>query len=56
MTPKRVHMAKLVRNDGAVVALCVFPELRVINLRRATWTTRPEAVTCPRCLHLLEAP
>jgi len=52
---KRVHMAKLIRSDGAVVALCVFPALRVIDLRRSTWTNRPWAVTCRRCRAKLAA-
>jgi hypothetical protein len=52
---KIVHRGKLVRADGAVVALCVYPALRVIDLRRATWTNRDEAGTCPRCRRIARA-
>lgn len=50
---RRYHMAAKIRSDGHVSALCFDPP-RAIDLRRACWTMRPEAVTCPRCLSLLK--
>lgn len=47
------HMAHLVREDGAVSAFCSPDPYRPIDLRRATWTNRPEAVTCRKCLRML---
>jgi hypothetical protein len=44
----------LISDDGAVSALC-FAAPRAIDLRRATWTNRREAVTCPKCRRLLAA-
>lgn len=54
--PKKrtVHRADKIRSDGAVSALC-FSAPRAIDLGRATWTNRDEAVTCPKCLRILEA-
>ncbi len=49
---KKVHMAGKTRGDGAVSALCAKVP-RAINLKQATWTLRPEAVTCQACLLLL---
>lgn len=46
---KAVHRAKHIREDGSVSALC-FRTPRAIDLSRAGWTNRWEAVTCPRCL------
>jgi hypothetical protein len=48
---KPYHMANLFGPNGEVSALC-FPRPRPIDLRRATWTLRWEAVTCERCLAL----
>jgi hypothetical protein len=45
---KKIHYAKGIREDGAVSALC-FVSPRAINLKVATWTNRPEAVTCGDC-------
>ena len=42
------HMAGKIRGDGAVSAIC-YTKPMAINLRLASWTNRPEAVTCPRC-------
>lgn len=42
------HKARFIRGDGAISALC-FKTQRPINLRLASWTNRPEAVTCYRC-------
>lgn len=52
--PKPVHRAKLIGEGGCVSPLCA-PRPRAINLRRATWTLRDEAVTCKRCLAKLAA-
>jgi hypothetical protein len=49
---KIYHRAKHIRSDGAVSALC-FKTPRKINLKRALWTIRDEAVTCRKCLKLL---
>lgn len=46
---KPVHFAQAIRADGAVSALCA-PRPRRIDLTRAIWTIRREAVTCKRCL------
>jgi hypothetical protein len=48
---KPYHMAKLFREDGGVSPLCA-KRPRKIDLMRATWTFRWDAVTCPRCLAL----
>ncbi len=50
---KLYHMADKINARGGVSALC-YAEPRVINLRRARWTLRPEAVTCPACRKKLE--
>lgn len=53
--PPRVrvrHMAKGIREDGAVSALC-FRSPRAIDMRRSSWVMRAEAVTCPKCLKAL---
>jgi hypothetical protein len=44
--PKVIHLAGMMRDDGAVSAACS-PKPRPIDLRRATWTIRRDAVTCP---------
>jgi hypothetical protein len=49
--PKPVHYANLMREDGAASALC-FAKPHPIDLRRASWTNRREAATCPKCLRL----
>lgn len=49
---KTVHKASLVREDGAVSPLCA-KSPRPIDLSRATWTLREEAVTCKRCGSIL---
>lgn len=46
---KLIHRASLINGHGRVSALC-FNEPRAIDLVRATWTNRDEAVTCKRCL------
>lgn len=50
---KKYHKAALIRADGGVSALC-FKRPRAIDLRRALWTLRDEAVTCPKCLKVLQ--
>jgi hypothetical protein len=45
------HRATKIREDGSVSALC-FKSPRAIDMRRATWTIRDEAVTCPKCLEV----
>ena len=52
MRPKRVHRARLLRNDGAVSALC-FKLPQRVNLKRANWTICDELVTCRKCLKLI---
>ena len=51
---KVYHMANKIQAGGAVSALC-FKKPQAINLMRSSWTIRPEAVTCPKCLKLLAA-
>jgi hypothetical protein len=51
---RKVHRADKVAENGGVSALC-FKRPRAIDLSRASWTIRPEAVTCPRCKKLQEA-
>ncbi len=46
---KIVHRAGKGRFNGDVSARC-FKRPRAIDLRRASWTLRAEAVTCPKCL------
>jgi hypothetical protein len=49
---KFYHRAHLMDDRGNVSALCFkFP--RAISGRRASWTIRDEAVTCPKCLTVL---
>jgi hypothetical protein len=49
------HMAKLLRSDGKAVSPLCAEKPRRINLSRELWTIRPEAVTCKRCLAILQA-
>ena len=51
---KVYHYAAKIRDDGAVSALCYRPP-RKLNLATASWTNRPQAVTCVKCLALLAA-
>ena len=50
---KLYHMAKKINSNGEISALC-FIKPRAIDLNRALWTLRKEAVTCPKCKMLLE--
>ena len=49
---KKYHMAHKLNGKGGVSALC-FKKPRAIDLTRALWTNRPDAVTCEKCLALL---
>lgn len=51
---KVYHFATKVSASGDVSALC-FKVPRAINLKRALWTNRAEAVTCPKCKLALAA-
>ena len=52
MTAEKIyHRAGKIRPDGAVSARC-FKRPRPIDLSKASWTFRPEAVTCPKCIAL----
>jgi hypothetical protein len=46
---KIVHMAKLISSTGGVSPWCAKTPRR-INLKKALWTNRWEAVTCARCV------
>lgn len=48
------HRGYLVNQRGGVSALC-FKSPRAISLGKATWTNRDEAVSCPKCLKVMEA-
>ncbi len=48
MSGKVYHMAALIDRNGNVSPLCA-AKPKPINLKKATWTNRREAVTCPRC-------
>ncbi len=50
---KKYHMASKVAQHGGVSALC-FVKPRSIDLGRASWTNRPEAVTCIKCLRAMK--
>jgi hypothetical protein len=45
---KVVHRGALITERGDVSALC-YARPHPINLKMATWTIVPKAVTCPRC-------
>lgn len=47
-----VHMAAGLSRNGDVSARC-YRRPRPINLKRATWTLRLSAVTCPRCKKII---
>lgn len=50
--PKTYHRGDKINQHGGVSALC-FAKPRAIDLRRALWTNRDEAVTCPKCRLIL---
>lgn len=49
--PRVCHKAAFMNGDGDVSALCS-KSPRAIDMKRATWTTGWEAVTCKKCLKL----
>lgn len=49
---KTVHMADKINERGDVSAKCFLVPKR-IDLKRATWTIRPGAVTCRHCKRIL---
>jgi len=55
MRMKKYHMASLVGEDGQVSALC-FKRPHPIDLKKALWTIRKEAVTCKACLAMAGHP
>ena len=52
--PKIYHRAKLISVNGDVSPLCAKTP-RKINLAKELWTNRDEAVTCPRCLRIINS-
>lgn len=55
LPPARVrHRGHKIDMKGRVSALC-FARPRAIDLQRATWVMRDDAVTCPKCRALIEA-
>lgn len=50
---KTVHMSMFFDGYGNVSALC-FKAPHAIDLKKTTWTNRPDAVTCPRCRAALQ--
>jgi hypothetical protein len=50
---KVYHKAHRMNQRGGVSALC-FKRPRSINLKRALWTLRDEAVTCKKCRALIK--
>ena len=51
--PKVIHMASKLGPNGQVSALCSRVP-RAINLAVATWTIRPPAVTCAKCIKIMD--
>ncbi len=47
-----MHKAKHIGPQGQVSPLCA-PKPRALDLKRAGWTIRPEAVTCKKCLAIM---
>ena len=45
---KVVHMAAKVNAQGGISPYC-YAVPRALNLKQATWTMRPDDVTCARC-------
>lgn len=52
LRPRLYHFGDKIREDGSVSALC-FKVPKPVDLRRASWTIRAEAVTCPQCRKML---
>ncbi len=51
--PKKYHKAARFGGGGRVSALCS-RRPRAINLTKASWTLRDEAVTCKKCLAIMK--
>lgn len=47
------HLAKHIQQNGNVSPLCA-PKPRALNMEVATWTTDKRAVTCRKCLSMLD--
>lgn len=50
---KIFHRADKCNDKGQVSALC-FKIPHPINLKKASWTIRDEAVTCEKCLRVMK--
>ena len=50
---KIYHRADKMDPDGNVSALC-FKRPKAIDLSKASWTIRDEAVTCPKCRKIIQ--
>lgn len=50
---KKYHKAKHLGPNGKVSALC-FEKPKAIDLKKALWTLRDEAVTCEKCLKVMK--
>jgi len=48
------HRGDKINQRGGVSALC-FATPRAIDMKRATWTSSDDAVTCPKCKALILA-
>lgn len=48
------HRGALINDHGEVSALC-FSKPHSIDLTRASWTNRDEAVTCKKCLAIIRS-
>ena len=51
---KIYHRAELISNNGDVSPLCAKTPHK-INLAKELWTNRDEAVTCPKCLRIINS-
>ncbi len=49
-----VHRGAKINQRGGVSPLCAKTP-RALDLSKATWVLRDEAVTCPKCLRLIAA-
>lgn len=52
--PKIYHRAKLISSKGDVSPLCA-KKPRKLNLAKELWTNRDEAVTCPKCIEIINS-
>ena len=50
---KIYHLAKLISSIGNVSPLCA-KKPRKLRMPKETWTNRPEAVTCKKCLTIMQ--